>query len=569
MTLGFVQLTPAQTPAPPAPRTQTGARPGLPPRDNPTAPTGTARISGRVFAADTSAGLRRAQVTITAGEMNIRRFVTTDAEGRYEFAELPAARYTIGASKGGYVSLQYGQQRPFEPGRPIALANGQELTQIDIALPRGSVITGRITDEFGEPIANAGVQVQRYQYGPGGQRRLTFAGQNAFASTDDLGQFRAFGLMPGEYVISANARAGFALAQGASGANDTNEGYPPTYYPGTTNPAEAQTITVGLGDELSIQLTLMAVRMARISGTVVDSEGKPVSGAMLTLRSASGGGVMTMTAGQSGSDGSFTLMNVPPGEHHVDVRPTIRTPDAPPEFGSVPIVVGSDNITGLRIATGRGATISGRVTFEGTADRTGSATPPRVTVLPVEPQAMPPLPLGGDPMSNGLIAADGSFQLRGTSGTVVFRVVTPPAWTLKSVILDGENITDVPYELKASENVDGLRIVLTDRVTDISGGVSNSRGQSLKDYVVVIHPATAVTGNAATRFTSIARPDQDGRFRVRRMPPGEYLATAIEALEQGREWDPEYQPKLREAGKAFSVKEGESIVLDLKLADGL
>lgn len=99
----------------PAPAAQT--RPGLPPpRDNATAQAGTGRIRGRVVSADTKAPLRRAQVTIIAAEVSIRRFVTTDAEGRYDFTELPAARYTINASKGGYVTLEYGQRRPFEPG---------------------------------------------------------------------------------------------------------------------------------------------------------------------------------------------------------------------------------------------------------------------------------------------------------------------------------------------------------------------------------------------------------------------------------------------------------------------
>ena len=80
---------------------------------------------------------------------------------------------------------------------PRTLGEGQTLTNVDVALPRGSVIAGRITDEFGEPIAMAQVQAQRYQYRPGGQRRLTFAG-GPFVMTDDLGQFRVYGLMPGE-----------------------------------------------------------------------------------------------------------------------------------------------------------------------------------------------------------------------------------------------------------------------------------------------------------------------------------------------------------------------------------
>ena len=221
-------------------------QPFFPPRDTSAATqTGTARIRGRVTTADTGVPLRRVQVSISALEASIRRMTTTDADGRYEFAELPAGRYSVSATKGGYVTLQAGQRRPFELGNPVTLGDGQTLTNVDLALPRGSVIAGRITDEFGEPIAMAQVQAQRYQYGPGGQRRLTFAG-GPFIMTDDLGQFRLYGLMPGEYIVSAGVRQ-MGMAVGAGSANDSSEGYAPTFYPGTISAADAQPVTVGLG----------------------------------------------------------------------------------------------------------------------------------------------------------------------------------------------------------------------------------------------------------------------------------------------------------------------------------
>ena len=114
-------------------------------------------------------------------------------------------RYTITVTRNGYVSLQFGQQRPFEPGRPLDLGDGQLLERIDFALPRGSVIAGRITDELGEPMAGVHVQAMRYQYLPNGQRQLVSAGaSNPFCHvTNDLGEFRVYGLMPGTYVLSA------------------------------------------------------------------------------------------------------------------------------------------------------------------------------------------------------------------------------------------------------------------------------------------------------------------------------------------------------------------------------
>ena len=540
-------------------------RPGLPPRDTSVSKPATGKIRGRVLAADSNAPLRRAQVTLLAGQLGVRRFTTTDADGRYEFADVAEGRYTVTAGKGGYVTLQFGQRRAFEPGRQVAVADGQDLTQVDIALPRGSVITGRITDEFGEPIAGAQVEVQRYQYTPGGQRRLTFAGGGSgFVQTDDRGEFRAYGLMPGEYVISGTVRQPMPAQQNAS---DATEGYAPTYYPGTPNPAEAELLTLSLAQEMSIQLTLQAARMARISGTVADSEGRPLREGRLMVRSAAGDGVMTTRGGSIGADGTFTLTNVPPGDHYLDVVSQTRRQDANalPESASLQVLVSNQDITGLRITTARAGTISGVVVFEGESARGGVLGGLTVRAEPADQQRSGPF-LGFD--DRGRVREDGRFELRGT-GKVFFRTINQGPWMLKRVTLQGEDITDTPYELTSGASVEGLRVVLTDRLTDVSGVVKDGRAQPLKEFVVVVQPAAEVPANAVQRFLRTARPDQDGRFGLRGIPPAEYIATAVEALEQGGEWNPEYRMRLRDAGRRFSVKEGESIQLNLELASGL
>src|ERR1041384_4803570 len=126
LVLGLVSSLQAQAPGQIGP-----PRPPATPRDNTATPTGTAAIHGRITS---TAGqpLRRAVVVITAFGVTVRRIVTTDAGGRYQSTELPQGRYTVTASKGSLITLQYGQRRPFEPGRPIAVGNGQGLAHVDL-----------------------------------------------------------------------------------------------------------------------------------------------------------------------------------------------------------------------------------------------------------------------------------------------------------------------------------------------------------------------------------------------------------------------------------------------------
>lgn len=547
-------------------------RPGFPPpRDAAAAaPAGTARVGGRVFSAAQGSPLRRAQVTIASQEAGVRRMTTTDADGRYEFAELPAGRYTVTAAKGGYVTLQAGQRRPFEPGTPIAVGAGQRIADLDLALPRGSVIAGRVTDEFGEPLAVVQVQARRYQYGPGGRRRLVNGG-GPFVLTDDLGQFRVYGLMPGEYVLSAMFRPQMGMAVGRGSDTDSSEGYAPTFYPGTANPAEAQPVTLGLGQEVLLHIAMTAARMARISGSVVDSAGRPAAGAMIIVRSGiSGIGMMAALGGRVAADGTFTLANTPPGEHVLEIRRPPREPGASGEFASVPMTVGGEDITGLRLTMSQGATVRGRVVFDGAASRSGGIGPLRVFAQSSDPEVMGAgMMFGGGAMSNGAVGEDGTFELRGLTGTLLLRVAAPPDWTLKAVLIDGEDVTDREYDFSGAQTLSDVRVILTDRLTEISGGVTDDRGRALKDYVVVLLPGEPIDGAAATRFTRTVRPDQEGRFRLRGLPPGRYVAAAVESLEQGGEWSPLFQLRVRDVARPVVLAEGRSIELDLELARGL
>jgi hypothetical protein len=301
----------------------------------PSAPAGTASIAGRVVSADGGRPLRRARVVATAPELRDRRAASTDDRGRYQIAGLPPGRYTVTASKPGFLSLAFGQRRPLQPGTPVALADDQALQTVDFALPRGSVVTGRVLDADGEPLVRAAVRALRYVMQQG-EKRLVAAGVD---QTDDRGEYRIFGLPPGDYYVSAavpralrgggGLRAAFGDAVSAEtprAAMPTEDqeqdgddvGYAPTYYPGVTDAAEAGRIRAGIGAEVTgIDFAVALVPMARILGVVsITGTGgaAPENTRIVVVPDGAEAPRLGMQlAGRVDAGGSFTADNVPPG----------------------------------------------------------------------------------------------------------------------------------------------------------------------------------------------------------------------------------------------------------------
>jgi protocatechuate 3,4-dioxygenase beta subunit len=538
--------------------------PGLTPRDTRPQATGTGRIAGRVVTADTGQAVRRAQVTLSGGT-GLRR-TTTDGNGRYQFNNLPDGVFNLSVAKPGYVNLQYGQRRPFEPGTPITLSQGRSADRIDIALPRGSVIAVRLTDDFGDPVVGAQVQVLRSQYGQDGRRRLNMTGgMFGAAMTDDRGEFRAFGLSPGEYVISATARNQVNLV-GPPTADDTSEGFAPTFYPGTASAEQAQSISVGVGEETNVHFALVSARLARITGTVADSQGRPASGIPVQLMTRLGNGVSSSRGGMVSQDGSFTIAGVAPGEYSIEVRQMPRNgesvTDRDVEFASVPIVVSGADVAGVRVVLGPGATISGRVVWDGNSRL--PTNPGRVMLQQADPNTISTFTTHSE---NGTIGIDNRFQLTGASGRV-FLMGGTGGWVLKSVMVDGRDITDEPLDLTGKASVSDVVITMTDRPAALSGQISDGRGP-LARAVVVIVPADDMATAKAARLTRMLRTNPEGRYQLRGLRPERYLVAALEYLEEGRQFSPEVREQLRKLGREVTLREGEALTLDLTITSGL
>jgi protocatechuate 3,4-dioxygenase beta subunit len=526
------------------------------------APRGTSIIRGQIVTADNGAPIRRAQVRINASDARESRVATTDQQGRFEIKELPAGRYTMTASKGGFVSLQYGQRRPSESGTPIELGEGQTLEKIAIALPRGSVLGGRITDEFGEPVANASVTALRYGYA-GGARRMMPAGQNSRDTTDDQGQFRLFGLPPGDYYVSATLRTGGAEVTDPMGELS---GYAATYYPGTTNVAEAARITLAVSQEnTGISFGLIATKLVRVTGQVLTSSGSPATNGMVLLVPAGANGRPGLAAQQGGAGnridqtGLFRLPNVAPGRYQMQARSGARDF----EIARMDLTVGAEDVDGLTLVTAPGATINGAIVSD-----TGEPFDFKPAQLQVAARPGSPDPPGAGPgLGGSRVGDDWSFSLRNITDSVLVRAQAPQGWAMKSVVINGQDITDTPMEFPAGQTIPGMQIVLTKNVTSLAGQITDSRGNPVLDATIVVFPSDEKLWTYQSRFIKAARPDQDGKFQVTGLPGAEhYLAVALQGLEDGQAGDPEFLATVKDLGTRVELGEGESKSVDVKLS---
>ena len=131
-----------------------------------------------------------------------RLTVRADLQGRYTFPDLPTGRYTVSASKAGYLALEYGQRRPFEAGRRIELGAAERLTGVDILLPLSASIAGVVIDDAGERVNQMWVMAARQAYRNGRRARLS----RRIPSRTTSASSGCSGLAPGDYYIVTRER---------------------------------------------------------------------------------------------------------------------------------------------------------------------------------------------------------------------------------------------------------------------------------------------------------------------------------------------------------------------------
>ena len=539
-------------PNPPAPQRPTS--PGTDPAGASAPVTGTATLRGHVFAADSGQPLRKAQVRIFAGEIRENRLTTTDADGKYEFTEVRAGRYTVSASKGSFVNLSYGQLRPFDAGKPLEIRDAQTVERIDLALPRGSVVTGRILDEYGEPMPEVQVALQRYQFMQG-QRRLVPAGRRE--STDDMGEFRLFGIPPGQYILSATWTHNNI---GSNVAPVDNTAYAPIYFPGTDTPSQAQRLTLAIGQQVDeVVMAMRPMKATRISGSVTASDGKPFAGMLMVSQSDSSGFEM-MSAAPIRPDGKFELAGLAPGEYVLRAQ-SRGGPNEGLETATEKVTAVGEDITDLHLVAIRPSVVTGRFVVDPAA--AGAPTVMSIGAMPMDPATFG---LGGFNGGATRINDDGTFELKAPPTRIrLFLSNLPAGWAIRSVHANSVDVTDTGIELKANQDISGVEVELTNRLTSLSGMVTNSRGEAAKDYVAVAFARDRARWTSASRYLMTGRPDQDGRYKITGLPAGDYYIIALESMEPGAAGDPDFLESIRQSATMFSLNDAETKSMDLRL----
>ena len=547
-------------------------------------------ISGGIVAANTGQPLKRARVIATGRETRVRVVVRTDEAGRYVLGDLGEGRYTLTVSKPGFITLSYGQRRPRQPATPVQVGAGQHLQDVNFTLPAGSVVTGRVADEDGTPLPLATVRLLRYVYQQG-QRQLVPVGVDR---TDDRGLYRVFGLEPGDYLVSAivsrqllapgggrfgadavAVRAGqpgrFPNTATQNGVSEDDDpfGYAPTYYPGVTSVAEAVRVTVGLSAEVgAVDFAIRLVPTATVSGVVFGPDGTVSTAARVVLMPDDGAAIPGATLGSRvEAVGGFAVRNVPPGRYMVRAitrsgRRGGRGFGGTPTFASQPLTVDGYDVTDVTLVLAPGATVTGSIVFD-TANQTD---PPTATRVRVQANSLDPVPfLAG---ANVRVNGDGTFRLENVAGgrRLIRASGVPEGWTLKAVFLDGQDVIDTPLDFGGASRVDGLRLVFTDQVSELSGVVHDNQGSALTDFTVIAFPSDASRWQPGSRYIQAARPDQNARYQIHGLPPGEYLLSAVEVVEQGEWYDPRFLQSLRSGALRLSLDDGETRELNLALS---
>lgn len=439
----------------------------------------------------------------------------TDETGRFHFTGVAPGRHTIMAAAPGYVSAddsQFGLR-----GKTLNVGDGETVENVEIALQRGGVITGRVTNSQGQPVVEEYVTLSRFDRTGKPQQGFSFGGGSfEMHQTDDRGVYRIYGLPAGRYLASV----GFAHREGSITLTVNRVFYPRMYHPDATEEAQAKVIEVTDGSEATgVDISVAEPgRTYDIYGRIVNGDtGQPVAGVELAygtpLRNGRIG-AWGSNGERSGPTGEFRLSGVLPGRYGIFAQ---NTGDS--DFYSDPVMceIGDGDVHGIEVKVRQGSMISGAVVVEGT---TAPAVLAQLKQIQLSYNQFSP----GQAPARGMVTvnADGGFRMRGLQPGKVQIIMIPfgivQGFTLSRIEHNGAPVRDV-IEVNAGEQLTGVRVVLSYGTLALRGEVKIAGGALPPGQRLFIRAQRA---DQPPQNTASAEVDARGQFIIEHLSPGEY-----------------------------------------------
>lgn len=477
--------------------------------------TATGSVSGTVARAGTSlqAPLDSARVELSGGP-GLPIVVRTDAHGRFAFANLLPGSYRLSVAKDGYIRQEFSKRAS------IVIKSDVPHKSVVFELEPAPTIEGRVHNDFGEAIGNIMVTALKSVYAANGKKVFQ---PLASALTDERGEYRLYWLDPGEYVIRATFMPP-APIPGNPNYLVPRAVYAPTYYPAASDLTNALRIPLRADrDVLALDLQLNHAPVVYVRGTVSSrnssrgSDRPPVNTPVTLALAGDSAGTAPYT-GKTNERGDFEISNVAPGDYVATAEIMVGRQRY---SAAKHVVVHDKDENNVALMMSPGIEVLGRIALESGAPVNWSATQIRLK--------------SEDPFLESFSAAgvqsDGQFPVSNVQPGAYSLDVTgiPQDFYIKTERSDSFNLMtnplgilwDAPAALQIIIGVDGGRM---------GGTVADANGQAFAGAQVVLVPN--VERRDRPDQYRVSASDEDGRFEIRGIPPGQYQIFAWDNVEE-------------------------------------